>query len=179
MKILFILIILSTASFAESNFYINSKVGIDIISGYDRISDDSGKTLLNGKTKKIGGEVAIEGYKILNENIDLGLGVAYQVHAGRKTFAYTSNVDTSGVQYTSIPVYLTSRYNFLLDSEARPYLKANLGYPFNFNSSDLETKNPIDDRTKKSNKGKRWFILGDRCWDGIQKLHYRVNLCNQ
>ena len=120
---LLILIVLSTVSFAESDFYINTKIGGDIISGYKKTYDDNGKNVSDGQTKGFGKEIAIEGYKILNEHIDLGLGVAYQVHADRKRFDYASSVDASGVQYNSIPVYVTSRYNFLLNSEVKPYLK--------------------------------------------------------
>lgn len=179
---LLVLIVLSTVSFAESDFYINPKVGVDIISGYKRTYDDNGKTLLNGNTKGFGGEVAIEGYKILNENIHLGLGVAYQVHADRKHFAYTSNVDTSGVQYSSIPVYATGKYNFLLNSEVTPYLKANLGYSFNFDSSDLEAKNTINDQIEKTeievDSGLYWGIgAGIEYKNYTMELMYSINEC--
>ncbi|UUV19571.1 porin family protein [Fusobacteria bacterium ZRK30] len=147
---LFVLMVLSTVSFAQSGFYINPKIGVDIISGYERTYDENGKTLLDGKTKGLGKEIAIEGYKVLNEHIDLGLGVAYQVHADRKHFDYTGNVDTSGIQYSSVPVYVTGRYNFLFNSEAAPYLKTNLGYSFNFDSSDLEAKNTSTGHTEKT-----------------------------
>ena len=179
---LLVLIVLSTVSFAESDFYINPKVGGDIISGYKRTYDDNGKTLLNGKTKGFGGEVAIEGYKILNENIDLGLGVAYQVHADRKHFDYESNVDVSGVQYSSIPVYVTSKYNFLLNSETKPYLKANLGYSFNFDSSDLEAKNTSNGDIEKTeidvNSGLYWGIgAGIEYKNYTMELMYSINKC--
>jgi len=179
---LLVLIVLSTVSFAESDFYINTKVGGDIISGYKKIYDDDGNTFLSDKTKGFGGEVAVEGYKILNENIDLGLGVAYQVHATRKHFDYTSNVDVSGVQYSSIPVYVTGRYNFLLNSEAVPYLKTNLGYSFNFDSSDLETKNTTngDKRTDSTDVtgGLYWGIgAGIEYKNYIMELMYAINKC--
>jgi len=170
-----ILMILSTISFAKSNFYINPKVGIDLISKYEKTFDENGKMILNDKTKKFGGEVAIEGYKILNEHIDLGLGVAYQDHADRKHFDYTSNVDISGVQYTSIPVYIASRYNFFLDSKTKPYLKANLGYSFNFDSSDLEEKNTVNDRIEKITtdiNGGLYYGIGT----GIEYKNYTIEL---
>jgi hypothetical protein len=170
-----LLIVLSTISFAKSDFYIEPKVGIDLISGYKKTYDDNGKIFLNDKTKEFGVEVAIEGYKILNEYIDLGLGVAYQNHADRKHFDYTSNVDISGVQYTSIPVYIAGKYNFLLDSETKPYLKANLGYSFNFDSSDLEEKNTLNDRIEKTAievNGGLYYGIGT----GIEYKNYTIEL---
>lgn len=179
---LFVLIVLSTISFAESDFYINTKIGGDIISGYKKIYDDNGTTLLNNKTTGFGGEVAVEGYKILNENIDLGVGVAYQIHAPRKRFDYTSNVDVSGVQYSSVPVYVTGRYNFLLNSKIDPYLKTNLGYSFNFDSSDLEAKNTTSGETEKTatdvTSGLYWGIgAGIEYKDYTMELMYAINKC--
>lgn len=184
MKKLFLLVLLvfSTVSFAQSDFYINPKISGDIISGYEKTYDEDGKTLLDGKTKGFGKEIAVEGYKILNENIHVGLGVAYQVHADRKHFDYTGNVDTSGVQYSSVPVYVTGRYNFLLNSKIDPYLKTNLGYSFNFDSSDLEAKNTATGQTKKTkvdvDSGLYWGIgAGIEYKNYTMELMYAVNKC--
>lgn len=181
-KLFLLLIVLSNISFAKSNFYINPKIGIDLVSRYEKIDDDNGNSLLGDKTKGVGGEVAIEGYKILNESIDLGLGVAYQDHSDRKHFDYTSNVDTSGVQYRSIPVYLAGRYNFLLESKTKPYLRANLGYSFNFNSSDLEEKDSVNDQTEKTAidiDGGLYYGIGTgiEYKDYTIELMYAINQC--
>jgi len=181
-KLFLLLIVLSNISFAKSNFYINPKIGIDLVSRYEKIDDDNKNSLLGDKTKGFGGEVAIEGYKILNESIDLGLGVAYQDHSDRKHFDYTSNVDTSGVQYKSIPVYLAGRYNFLLESKTKPYLRANLGYSFNFNSSDLEEKNSVNDQTEKTAidiDGGLYYGIGTgiEYKDYTIELMYAINQC--
>ncbi|MCS5422112.1 MULTISPECIES: outer membrane beta-barrel protein [Psychrilyobacter] len=179
---LLVLVVLSTVTFAESDFYINPKIGVDIISGYERTYDDNGNTLLNSKTKGFGGEVAVEGYKILNEHIDVGLGLAYQVHAGRKHFNYKSKVDTSGVRYRSIPVYVTGRYNFISNSQVKPYLKANLGYSFNFDASDLKSKNTLNDRIEKTsikvNSGLYWGVgAGIEYKNYTIELMYAINKC--
>ncbi len=184
MKKLFLLVlmVLSTLSFAESDFYINTKISGDIISGYEKIYDENEKLLLNDKTKGFGKEIAIEGYKVLNEHIDLGLGVAYQVHAERKHFDYAGDVDVSGVQYSSVPVYVTGRYNFLFHSEAAPYLKTNLGYSFNFDSSDLEAKNTTTGETEKNetdvDSGLYWGIgAGIEYKNYTVELMYAINKC--
>jgi len=113
---------------AQSDMYLNARFGGDIMAKYDKVYsgfDDS--------THAFGGEVALEGYKVLDDNFDVGLGLAYQFHADRD-----SKDSVSGVEYDSIPVYLTAKYNFITNSNITPYLKANLGYSFNFNSSDAK-----------------------------------------
>lgn len=73
----------------------------------------------------------------------LGLGLTYQFHAERDSQNVTDSYgpyEVSGVDYKSIPVYLIAKYNFNLDSQIKPYLKANLGYSFNFDPSDYEEK---------------------------------------
>ena len=113
---------------AQSDMYLNARFGGDIMAKYDKVYsgfDDS--------TDGFGGEVALEGYKVLDDNFDVGLGLAYQFHADRD-----SKNSVSGIEYDSIPVYLTAKYNFMTNSNITPYLKANLGYSFNFNSSDGE-----------------------------------------
>ena len=111
---------------AQSDMYLNARFGGDIMAKYDEIDG-----ILDDSTDGFGGEVALEGYKMLDDNFDVGLGLAYQFHADRD-----SKNSVSGVEYDSIPVYLTAKYNFITDSNMKPYLKANLGYSFNFNSSD-------------------------------------------
>ena len=73
-------------SFAQSDMYLNVRIGGDFGATYTKIKDsDTGNTLLNDKTDGFGGELALEGYKSLTDNFDLGLGMAYQFHAERKT----------------------------------------------------------------------------------------------
>ena len=115
-----------TMAVAQSDMYLNVRVGGDIMAKYDKFTPN-----FDDSTDGFGGEVALEGYKMLDDNFDVGLGLAYQFHADRDS---KNGVD--GVEYDSIPLYLTAKYNFITDSNMKPYLKANLGYSFNFNSSD-------------------------------------------
>lgn len=117
-----------TMAVAQSDMYLNVRVGGDIMAKYDKFTPD-----FDDGTDGFGGEVALEGYKMLNDNVDVGLGLAYQFHADRD-----SKNSFSGVEYDSVPLYLTAKYNFITDSNITPYLKANLGYSFNFNSSDAD-----------------------------------------
>ena len=85
--------------------------------------------------KDFGGEVGVEFYKTLSPYFDLGLGVAYQGHMDRK-----DNNGWGGVEYDSVPIYATAKYNLRYwDLPFTPYIKANLGYSFNFDSKDLDT----------------------------------------
>lgn len=137
-KVLLGLVALSAVSFAQGDMYLNARVGGDFVPKYDKFSDE-GTTILTDKTDGFGGEIALEGYKSFNDNFDLGVGLAYQMHADRKT-QHVGDVKISGVEYDSVPVYLTAKYNFGLDSEIKPYLKANLGYSFNLNPSKIKAK---------------------------------------
>lgn len=144
-KVLLGLVALSAVSFAQSDTYLNVRFGGDFGASYDKV-DDEGRTVLSDDTDGFGGELALEGYKSLTDNFDLGLGLAYQFHADRETQSIDKEEDNlkgSGAEYKSLPVYLTAKYNFNLDSQIRPYLKANLGYSFNFDGSDVEISNDL------------------------------------
>lgn len=98
--------------------------------GYSVSNENIG---LSKKTKGFGGELALEAYKSW-EYFDLGLGVAYQRHMDRKS---TNGV--SGGEFSSVPVYVTGRYDInYWDWAATPYIKANVGYSFNFDSKDVD-----------------------------------------
>ncbi|MEG1978089.1 MAG: hypothetical protein RRZ91_04525 [Cetobacterium sp.] len=134
--------------------YINLRAGWDFWSEYGNYTGngDGYPVGLSKKTKDFGGELAVEAYKHW-DYFDLGLGVAYQHHMKRKSsnnsFDHTGlpNVgnltiadgDVSGAEYKSVPIYVTGRYNInYWDWAATPYLKANIGYSFNFDSQDLD-----------------------------------------
>ncbi|WP_297598312.1 hypothetical protein [uncultured Cetobacterium sp.] len=118
--------------------YVNLRAGWDFWGEYGNFKrHETYDTTLSKKTKDFGGELAIEAYKHW-DYVDLGLGVAYQSHMKRKTSNFES-VDYSGAEYKSVPIYVTGRYNInYWDWAATPYLKANLGYSFNFNSKDVD-----------------------------------------
>ncbi len=129
--------------------FINLRAGWDFWSEYGNYTGNGDKypAELSKKTKDFGGELAIEAYKHW-DYFDLGLGVAYQHHMKRKSsdfsFDHGTNGgvltgDVSGAEYKSVPIYVTGRYNInYWDWAATPYLKANLGYSFNFDSKDLD-----------------------------------------
>ncbi|MGL5963401.1 MAG: outer membrane beta-barrel protein, partial [Fusobacteriaceae bacterium] len=116
--------------------YVNLRGGWDFWSEYDGFTFDS-DPILSSKTKDFGGEVALEVYKHWDK-FDLGLGVAYQDHTERKTVTDSDGYSLDGAEYKSVPVYLTGRYNVnYWDWAVTPYLKANIGYSFNFDSDSI------------------------------------------
>ncbi len=107
---------------------------------------------LSKDTDESGYEVKIEMYKSW-DNFDLGLGLAYQDHAKRDSNSYHfennsdvirevstqyTDVHVSGGEYKSMPIYLTGKYRInYWNWEVVPYLKANVGYSFNFDEKDI------------------------------------------
>ncbi|OQY42482.1 MAG: hypothetical protein B6227_02000 [Fusobacteriia bacterium 4572_74] len=172
-KILLGLVALSAVSFAaQGDMYLNTRIGMDLGAKYDKISEGG----LTDKTDGLGGEIALEGYKSITDNFDLGLGLAYQFHADRDTENIYDDGDKfkiSGVEYDSIPVYLTAKYNFNLNSEIKPYLKADLGYSFNFNPSDFEASDGSHSEKAEMevNNGLYWALGG-----GLEYNNFTVDL---
>lgn len=139
-------------------YNIYGKIGLDIWSEYDEWTFEGEKLNKKG-TDNLGFEIALEGTKNITNNFELGLGIAYQNHATPKSFKEVE-VETippapvrvsraaDPVNYTeyksempsfdSVPLYVVAKYNFETESVWKPYLKATLGYSFNFNSDDLE-----------------------------------------
>lgn len=107
--------------------YVNVRAGGDFWSRYT----NHDYMPLKKDTEDWGYEFAVEGYKTINDYFDLGLGVAYQDHAQRKG-------PGGGVEYKSVPVYLTAKYKLnYFDLPFTPYIKANGGYSFNFDNNDV------------------------------------------
>ncbi|UUV19701.1 porin family protein [Fusobacteria bacterium ZRK30] len=179
-KVLLGLVALSAVSFAaQGDTYLNARFGGDLGASYTG-HELNGVDLLNEDTDGFGGELALEGYKSITDNFDLGLGLAYQFHADRKTQEVSEAGNTgeiSGAEYNSLPIYLTAKYNFNLNSEIKPYLKANLGYSFNFGESDLEAKETgvsAGDNEKTSidvENGLYWAVGG-----GVEYKNFTVDL---
>ena len=179
-KVLLGLVALSAVSFAaQGDTYLNARLGGDLGASYTG-HELNGVDLLNEDTDGFGGELALEGYKSITDNFDLGLGLAYQFHADRKTQEVSEAGNTgeiSGAEYNSLPIYLTAKYNFNLNSEIKPYLKANLGYSFNFGESDLEAKgtgvNAGDDEKTSIDveNGLYWAVGG-----GVEYKNFTLDL---
>lgn len=135
----------------ENNLYF--KAGANLMSKYSDYNDQGlqynasrNYKVTNGKTKGFGYELAVEGTRNITDNLELGAGIAYQDNNKFKAYSYTAGegneskeVATLG-KYNSIPLYLTAKYNFNLETAFRPYIKGNLGYSFNSGEKDTVIK---------------------------------------
>ncbi len=96
------------------------------------------------KEAKFSYELAVEYRRELAANFELGVGLAYQDHGKVKTGNY-NGYSTEGDLYDSVPLYITSRYNFKNSTEFTPYVKTNIGYSFNVNDGTLKEKSSLGD----------------------------------
>lgn len=132
----------TTLSKSETHIYTRAGFGLGV---YDEISV-GGINLNDAESDTPPTEISLEVTRDITENLELGLGVAYQNHGnvGRKTFYYEDNdeeVETWSAKmpsYNSVPVYVVGKYNFGTTTKGyKPYVKADLGISFN-NTDDAE-----------------------------------------
>ena len=121
-----------------NNIYL--RVGLSPFAGYSKFSakyDKTDKRITDGRPSTLGYELGVEYTRNLNENLELGLGVAYQNNSKLKSYTVENGVKNHMGKYDSIPVYLVSKYSFdEFQNGIKPYLKGNLGYSFNFNEKN-------------------------------------------
>lgn len=149
-KVLFGLFALSTVAMAaETNLYL--RAGTDLYGKYDVISVE-GYDVSDEDLDEFSYEFAVEATREIYPNLEVGLGLAYQKHGDPETYSVSDSDDESSWTtkyempgYTSIPLYLTAKYNFNAINNFVPYIKANLGYSFNDEDGDAKG---IDNDTK-------------------------------
>ena len=128
----------TTFSKSETHIYTRAGFGIGV---YDEISIE-GINLNDTESDTPPTEISLEVTRDITENLELGLGVAYQNHGnvGRKTY-YIENkplISAKMPSYNSMPVYVVGKYNFGTTTKGyKPYVKADLGISFN-NTDDAE-----------------------------------------
>lgn len=131
----------TTISKSETHIYTRAGFGLGV---YDEISVE-GINLNDAESDTPPAEISLEITRDVTENLELGLGVAYQNHGnvGRKTFYYKDNdeyevISAKMPSYSSVPVYVVGKYNFGTTTKGyKPYVKADLGISFN-NTDDAE-----------------------------------------
>ena len=129
----------TTFSKSETHIYTRAGFGIGV---YDEISIE-GINLNDAESDTPPTEISLEITRDITENLELGLGVAYQNHGnvGRKTYYDYEDDKTWSAKmpsYNSAPVYVVGKYNFGTTTKGyKPYVKADLGISFN-NTDDAE-----------------------------------------
>ncbi len=144
-KILFLMMALGTIATA--------KTAVEVRIGGDLSSDGKFKEVYNyidGKIKVPEQSNPIKsGYELAGEirtgdNLEFGVGIAYRGHKlkGLEN-VFSSNNSNLFVSenkkgtLSSVPLYLTARYNFRMVPGVTPYVKGNIGYSFNSGKSAL------------------------------------------
>ena len=163
-KILLGLLVLSSAvSFANQGINVYGKFGVDVVSRFNKISDE-GETFIKSRGK-VAPAVFLEATKNVTPDFEAGLGVGY-IWRGKENYDFEDSEDkVTGKfpRYDSVPLYLTGKYNFNLDSEVKPYVKADLGYSFNrakkLTGTDFDKMtNTTEDFSEKIKFKKRCYL---------------------
>ena len=182
-KVLLGLFALSAVAMAQNyfegtNLYL--KAGVDIAGEYDEV-EYGGLVDLNEKDADgMGYEFAVELTKEVAPNFELGLGLSYQDHNDPEARTYEGLAKFPMPGYTSIPLYITGKYNFVIDSNVKPYIKADLGYSFNDIDGDLKgydlTTNEVDTLQGEVENGVYFgFGAGLEYNNFITELTYKLN----
>ena len=154
-KVLFGLFALSTVAMAAET-YLYLRAGADLNGEYDTVSYYDLK-LNKDEADDFSWEIAVEATREVYPKVELGLGLAYQKHGDAKSSndfvefddipdtIFDTKFEMPG--YTSIPLYLTAKYNFDAVNNFVPYVKANLGYSFNDGDGDFKMSGLSEDGT--------------------------------
>ncbi|MCK5779971.1 MAG: outer membrane beta-barrel protein [Psychrilyobacter sp.] len=122
-KLLLITLLLGATTTAFADKYLETRIGL---TGFGTYNDSGSNVTKKYKTTGVGFDAALEFMSSVNDNFYLGAGVAYQ------TLQESKSHDEKLFQ--SFPVYGVAKYSlgYLGDSAWVPFIKANLGYAFNF-----------------------------------------------
>ena len=138
-KILLGMTTLSCIALASQDTNLYLKTGADIWQKFDVITPRDSETINRKKADRMGYELTIETTREIYPNLELGAGISYQDHGSTKSLNDKDfDIKLDMPKFTSIPIYLTTKYNIPINSNIKPYLKADLGYSFNHNSGDLK-----------------------------------------
>ena len=146
-KVLLGLAALSCVSLAAEGTNVYLKAGADMLQRFDEVKYD-GEKLNKDDGDDFGYELTVEVMREVYPNFELGLGLSYQDHGDPKknttkdwSFDDTGNLYdmTSKIPgFKSVPLYVTAKYNFPVEGNIKPYLKADLGYSFNSDNGDVK-----------------------------------------
>ncbi|MHD0318573.1 outer membrane beta-barrel protein [Fusobacterium sp. THCT1E2] len=148
-KVLLGLATLSCVSLAAEGTNVYLKVGADMFQRFDEVKYE-GEKLNKDKGDNFGYELTVEVMREVYPNFELGLGLSYQDHGDPKSIKESGEFEIDGGAiangyekyeipgFKSVPLYITAKYNFQLEGNIKPYLKADLGYSFNSDNGDAK-----------------------------------------
>lgn len=161
-KILLGMTTLSCVALASQDTNLYLKTGADIWQKFDIITPRDSETINRKKADKMGYELTFEATREIYPNLEFGAGISYQNHGSTKSLNDKDfDIKLDMPKFTSIPIYLTTKYNIPINSNIKPYLKADLGYSFNHNSGDLKfTDYELGETIKVSSDIKNGLYFG-------------------
>ena len=130
-KVLLGLAVVSSMAMAGEGTNLYLKTGLDISGKFDKVEVASGQSLNKSESDRLGFDLTTEVTKEFYPNLELGLGLSYQDH-GRPEAGKVGNYKFQNTGYKSLPIYGVAKYNIPMEGNIKPYLKADLGYSFNF-----------------------------------------------
>lgn len=136
-KVLLGLAVVSSMAMAGEGTNLYLKTGLDISGKFDKVNI-LGENANKSESDRLGFDLTAEVTREFYPNLELGLGLSYQDH-GRSESVLLQGEKVQNTGYKSLPIYGVAKYNIPVESSIKPYLKADLGYSFNFDEKDLKT----------------------------------------
>lgn len=167
-KVLLGLAVVSSMAMAGEGTNLYLKTGLDISGKFDKVEVVPGQYANKSESDKLGFDLTAEVTREFYPNLELGLGLSYQDH-GRPEHIVHKDTRVQNTGYKSLPIYGVAKYNIPLESNIKPYLKADLGYSFNFDEKDLKAG---DERIKTSVENGLYYGLGA----GVEYNNFLVEL---
>lgn len=168
-KVLLGLAALSCVSLAAEGTNVYLKAGADVFQRFDEVKYE-GEKLNKDKGDDFGYELTVEVMREVYPNLELGLGLSYQDHGDpKKNTTGDWILDNTGDLYDlkteikgfkSVPLYAVAKYNFPVEGNIKPYIKADLGYSFNSDKGDVKVSVLGEGSTKYSTKVENGLYYG-------------------
>lgn len=137
-KVLLGLAVVSSMAMVGEGTNLYLKTGLDISGKFDKVNI-LGENANKSESDRLGFDLTAEVTREFYPNLELGLGLSYQDH-GRPEAGKIGGEKFQNTGYKSLPAYAVAKYNIPLESNIKPYLKADLGYAYNFGEKDaIET----------------------------------------
>lgn len=171
-KVLLGLAVVSSMAMAGEGTNLYLKTGLDISGKFDKVNI-LGKNVNKSESDRLGFDLTAEVTREFYPNLELGLGLSYQDH-GRPESVLLQGEKIQNTGYKSLPIYTLVKYNISLESNIKPYLKADLGYSFNFGEKDLKTSH-TSINTSIDNGLYYGLGVGAEYNNFIVELMYKVN----
>lgn len=171
-KVLLGLAVVSSMAMVGEGTNLYLKTGLDISGKFDKVNI-LGENANKSESDRLGFDLTAEVTREFYPNLELGLGLSYQDH-GRPEYIRNGNDKVQNTGYKSLPIYGVAKYNIPLESNIKPYLKADLGYSFNFDEKDLKVN---QDSYKTSVENGLYYGLGAGAEynNFVVELMYKVN----